>query len=58
MISVYNFIMMDDEQIEKFIKLYGEGDEIFRLRGGSLNMPKKMPVKTKMARGLNCGQKM
>ena len=26
MFSVYNFIRMDDEQIEKFIKLYGEGD--------------------------------
>lgn len=34
MISVYNFIMMDDEQIEKFIKLYGEGDGNFSLARG------------------------
>ena len=31
MFSVYNFITMDDEQIEKFIKLYGEGDGDFSL---------------------------
>ena len=31
MFSVYNFIRMDDEQIEKFIKLYGEGDGNFSL---------------------------
>ena len=31
MFSVYNYITMDDEQIEKFIKLYGEGDGNFSL---------------------------
>ena len=31
MFSVYNFIRMDDEQIEKFIKLYGEGHGNFSL---------------------------
>lgn len=31
MFSVYNFIRMDDEQIEKFIKLYGEGNGNFSL---------------------------
>ena len=31
MFSVYNYITMDDEQIEKFIKLYGEGDGDFSL---------------------------